>query len=175
MTGLDPNTDQIMQVCCFITDADLQLLEPSGFEAVIHHSQETLDRMSQWCVDTHGRSGLSAAAVVSTTTGEQASKQLLTYIQKYIPEKRTALLAGNSIHADRAFLSRGAWTPVVEWLHYRILDVSSLKEAARRWASDDILRDVPRKKGTHLAKDDILESIEEMKYYKNVLFSSRSG
>ncbi|KAJ9265300.1 hypothetical protein DTO195F2_1912 [Paecilomyces variotii] len=170
MTGLDPSTDQILQICCFITDAQLQLLEPNGFEAVIHHPKSTLDSMNEWCIDTHGRTGLTAAVLSSSTTPSAAATDLLSYIKRYVPQPRTALLAGNSVHADRAFLSRGPYAQVLEWLHYRILDVSAIKEAARRWGSDELLRDVPPKKEVHLAKDDILESIEEMKFYKERLF-----
>ncbi|KAL1968351.1 hypothetical protein VTN77DRAFT_1880 [Rasamsonia byssochlamydoides] len=173
MTGLDPETDQILQICCFITDAQLQLLEPNGFEVVIHHPQSTLDAMSQWCIDTHGRSGLTAAVLASTTTPSTAAAELLAYIKRFVPEPRTALLAGNSVHADRAFLSKGPYAQVLEWLHYRILDVSTIKEAVRRWGSDELLQNAPPKREVHLAKDDILESIEEMRYYRDRLFSGK--
>ncbi|OGM41017.1 RNA exonuclease Rex2 [Aspergillus bombycis] len=172
MTGLDSEKDQIIQICCFITDANLQLLDPHGFEIVVHASKATMDNMSQWCIDTHGRTGLTAAVLASTVTPESAASELLAYIQRYVPQPRTALLAGNSVHADKAFLSRGPYAKVLEWLHYRILDVSTFKEAARRWGADELLAAVPRKKEVHLAKDDILESIEEMKFYKERLFGS---
>lgn len=170
MTGLDPQTDHILQICCFITDAQLNVLDPHGFEVVVHHPQSVLDGMSQWCIDTHGRSGLTAAVQASSTRPEQAAAELLKYIKTYVPEPRTALLAGNSVHADKAFLRREPYKPVLEWLHYRILDVSAIKEAVRRWGSDEMLQNAPPKKGVHLAKDDILESIEEMKYYRRCLF-----
>lgn len=170
MTGLDPSTDQILQVCCFVTDSQLNLLEPTGFEAVIHHPKSTLDAMSDWCVDTHGRTGLTAAVLASKTSPETAASGLLDYIKAHVPRRRTALLAGNSVHADRVFLSRGPYAEVLEWLHYRILDVSSIKEGVRRWAGDGVLRDAPRKKGVHLAKEDILESIEEMRFYRERVF-----
>lgn len=170
MTGLNPDTDTILQICCFITDAHLRLLEPTGFETVIHHPKSTLDNMSPWCIDTHGRTGLTAAALSSTTTAETAAADLLSYVRKYVPEPRTAVLAGNSVHADKAFLARGPYAAVLEWLHYRILDVSAIKEAARRWGSEELLTAVPVKREVHLAKDDILESIEEMKFYRERLF-----
>ncbi|EEQ27908.1 Phosphatidylinositol 3,4,5-trisphosphate-dependent Rac exchanger 2 protein [Microsporum canis] len=172
MTGLDPANDKILQICCFITDAQLNLLEPAGFEAVVHQPQDVLDRMNAWCIDTHGRSGLTAASLSSTTTAEEAASDLLAYIKRYVPKQRTALLAGNSVHADRAFLAQQPYAKALGWLHYRILDVSSVKEAVRRWSSDEVLRDAPAKKGVHLARDDILESIEEMKYYRQKLFAS---
>ncbi|BDD56912.1 hypothetical protein MAP00_002327 [Monascus purpureus] len=170
MTGLDPQKDEILQICCFITDSNLNLLDPHGFEAVIHHPQSTLAAMSQWCIDTHGRTGLTASVLASMTTPEEASRELLAYIQKYVPEPRRALLAGNSVHADKAFLAREPYARVLEWLHYRILDVSSFKEGARRWGGAGLLEDVPGKKLVHLARDDILESIEEMRFYRDRLF-----
>ncbi|KAI9928997.1 hypothetical protein ASPWEDRAFT_169169 [Aspergillus wentii DTO 134E9] len=170
MTGLDSENDQILQICCFITDAKLNLLEPTGFEAVIHQPKSTLDAMSQWCIDTHGRTGLTSAVLASTTSPSTAAADLLAYIQKYVPQPRTGLLAGNSVHADKAFLAKGPYAQVLEWLHYRIVDVSTIKEAARRWGSDELLQAVPPKREVHLAKDDILESIEEMRFYKGRLF-----
>lgn len=170
MTGLDPETDQILQICCFITDSQLQLLEPDGFETVIHHPDSTLDTMSPWCIDTHGRSGLTAAVRASTTSPAAAANALLAYVQRYVPAPRTALLAGNSVHADKAFLARGPYARVMEHLHYRIVDVSTIKEATRRWGSDELLAQVPPKREVHLARDDILESIAEMRYYKEKLF-----
>ncbi|KAI9371892.1 ribonuclease H-like domain-containing protein [Aspergillus egyptiacus] len=170
MTGLDPKTDQILQICCFITDAQLNLLDPTGFETVIHQPQSLLDSMSQWCVDTHGRTGLTARVQNSTVTPEAAAAELLAYIQRYIPEPRTAMLAGNSVHADRAFLACGPYAAVLEWLHYRIVDVSTIKEVVKRWGGEEMLLGVPAKKEVHEAREDILESIEEMRYYRRVLF-----
>ncbi|PLB52822.1 putative RNA exonuclease Rex2 [Aspergillus steynii IBT 23096] len=170
MTGLDADKDQILQICCFITDADLQLLDSTGFETVIHHPKSTMDQMNAWCVDTHGRTGLTAAVLASSVTAESAAADLLAYIQRFVPRPRTGLLAGNSVHADKAFLARGPYAAVLEWLHYRIVDVSTLKEAARRWGSEDLLASVPPKREVHLAKDDILESIEEMRFYRQRLF-----
>jgi oligoribonuclease (3'-5' exoribonuclease) len=170
MTGLDAERDQIIQVCCFITDHNLNLLESTGFERTIHAPDSTLSTMSQWCIDTHERTGLTAAVRASTTSAATAADALLAYITTHVPTPRTALLAGNSVHADKAFLVKGPWARVLEHLHYRILDVSSLKEAARRWGSAELLAEAPLKKGVHLAKDDILESIEEMRFYRERLF-----
>ncbi|KAL4897144.1 ribonuclease H-like domain-containing protein [Aspergillus ambiguus] len=171
MTGLDPDTDRILQICCFVTDAQMNLLDETGFEVVIHQPANVLASMNAWCVDTHGRSGLTAAVQASTTTAETAAADLLQYIQRYVPEPRRGVLAGNSVHADKAFLTRGPYVTVMDWLHYRILDVSAIKEAARRWASDEFLARVPAKKEVHLARDDILESIAEMRYYREELFA----
>ncbi|KAJ5594851.1 uncharacterized protein N7459_001059 [Penicillium hispanicum] len=170
MTGLDPEHDHILQICCFITDSQLRLLEPDGFETVVHQPDSTLDSMSPWCIDTHGRTGLTAAVRASTTSPRAAADSLLAYIRRYVPTSRTALLAGNSVHADKAFLARGPYAQVLEHLHYRILDVSTIKEAARRWGSDELLAQVPPKREVHLARDDILESIAEMRFYKEKLF-----
>ncbi|PGH27459.1 hypothetical protein AJ80_00938 [Polytolypa hystricis UAMH7299] len=172
MTGLNPETEHILQICCYITTADLTLLEPHGFEVIIHQPAHILDSMNDWCIETHGRTGLTAAVRASTTTPETAATQLLDYIQKHIPQPCTALLAGNSVHADKAFLARGPYAKVLEHLHYRILDVSSVKEAVRRWGDEALLRDAPVKKGVHLARDDILESIEEMRFYRDRLFGA---
>ncbi|KAL4866166.1 hypothetical protein BDV12DRAFT_173382 [Aspergillus spectabilis] len=170
MTGLDPTTDQILQICCFVTDAHLNLLDTAGFETVVHVPQPALDAMSQWCIDTHGRTGLTARVQNSTVTPETAAAELLSYIKRYVPKARTALLAGNSVHADRGFLACGPYAAVLEWLHYRIVDVSTIKEVVRRWGREEVLGNVPRKKEVHEAREDILESIEEMKYYRSVLF-----
>ncbi|KAG2412138.1 hypothetical protein HFD88_009694 [Aspergillus terreus] len=170
MTGLDPETDQILQICCFVTDAQMNLLDETGFEVVIHQPASVLANMNAWCVDTHGRSGLTAAVQASTTTAETAAAELLQYIQRYVPEPRRGVLAGNSVHADKAFLTRGPYARVMEWLHYRILDVSAIKEAARRWGSEELLAAVPAKKEVHLAREDILESIAEMQFYRARLF-----
>ncbi|WEW55123.1 Phosphatidylinositol 3,4,5-trisphosphate-dependent Rac exchanger 2 protein [Emydomyces testavorans] len=174
MTGLNPETDHILQISCFITDADLNLLDHDGFHVTVHQPPHILSSMDPWCISTHGRSGLTAAVHASTTTPSEAANSLLSYVQSYVPRSRKALLAGNSVHADRVFLAREPYTKVVEWLHYRILDVSSVKEAVRRWSSDEVLRDAPGKVGVHLAKDDILESIEEMRFYSDRVFQRTS-
>lgn len=170
MTGLDPETDTIMSFCCFITNSDLDIMEPHGCEAIIHHDQSTLDKMSEWCIKTHGESGLTVACTESTTTADEAADTLLTYIRTCVPQTGRALLAGNSVHCDKAFLSKSPWNKVLEHLHYRILDVSSIKEAARRWAPQRVLHRIPPKKGAHTAKEDILESIAEARFYREIFF-----
>ncbi|KAL6718965.1 Phosphatidylinositol 3,4,5-trisphosphate-dependent Rac exchanger 2 protein [Lecanora helva] len=173
MTGLDPKTETIMSIACFITDSQLNLLDEQGFEATIHHNVSTLERMGEWCTKTHGESGLTKKCLESTTTPDQAARDLREYIGKFCPEPRRGLLAGNSVHCDRAFLSEPPYDHVISYLSYRILDVSSLKEAAKRWAPDDVLEGVPSKKLLHQAKEDILESIEEARYYRNMCFSTK--
>lgn len=169
MTGLDPDSDEIIEIFCLITNGDLDLAHDDGWGAVIHQSQERMDAMDEWCRRTHGNSGLTKAVVGSTMSAEEAAEELLGYIQKHITEPRVALLAGNSVHADRAFLSKGPYKKVLDYLHYRILDVSSIKEAAKRWRPD-VLAMAPAKKGLHEARQDILESIEEARYYKEAIF-----
>lgn len=170
MTGLDTNNDTIMSFAAFVTDADLNVLDDTGYEAIIHHDKEQLERMGEWCTTHHGDSGLTQACIESTTTAEEAAEGLLSYIKKYVPERRTALLAGNSVHADKAFLVKQPYNVVIDHLHYRILDVSSIKEAARRWAPKETLAKIPRKKMLHEARQDILESIEEARYYREAFF-----
>ncbi|MWK60433.1 oligoribonuclease, partial [Pseudomonas otitidis] len=109
---------------------------------------------SHWCTVPPGKSGLTKAVLASTTDAATASSQLLAYIKRYVPEPRTALLAGNSIHADRVFLAKPPYSPILEWLHYRLLDVSTIKEAVRRWGSDELLSAAPPKREVHLARDD---------------------
>ena len=174
MTGLDPDYDTILSISCFVTDAQLNILDHQGWDAVIHHDKAILAKMGEWCTKTHGDSGLTAASIESNTTPEQAADGLLDYIRKFISEPRQGLLAGNSVHCDKAFLVKPPYAKVIEYLHYRILDVSSLKEAARRWAPDEDLMKVPPKKTLHQARDDILESIEEAKYYRDAFFSGKA-
>lgn len=174
MTGLDIENDTILSIACFITGPDLDLLDEEGYMTVIHHSQATLDRMDEWCTKHHGSSGLSSAAIASTTSAEQAAAELLEYIKKYVKDPRRALLAGNTVHMDKAFLRKAPYRPVMDYLHHRILDVSSLKEAARRWSPVEVIKNSPRKKGLHEARADILESIEEARYYRTAIFQRQA-
>lgn len=173
MTGLDPDRDTIMSVACFVTDHHLRLLDEEGYEVIIHHSKDDLDRMGEWCTQHHGDSGLTQACIESTTTASDAAGGLLRYVEKYVPRPRTGLLAGNSVHADRSFLVKQPYKPVLDYLHYRIFDVSSIKEAARRWAPD-MLQWAPKKEMLHEARADILESIAEARYYRDVFFLAPS-
>jgi oligoribonuclease len=170
MTGLDTENDTIMSLAAFVTDANMNLIDEAGYEAVVHHSKEQLDRMGDWCTQHHGQSGLTQACLDSSTTAEDAADGLLQYIKKYVPERRTGLLAGNSVHADKSFLVQPPYKIVTDHLHYRILDVSSIKEAARRWAPKEVLKKIPRKQMLHEARADILESIEEARFYRETFF-----
>lgn len=170
MTGLNPDSEEILEVFCILTTGNLEVIDPQGYHAVIHWPEARLNRMDAWCTRTHGESGLTAAVLASSTTPEQAADGLFRYVTNFIPEKRVALLAGNSVHADRAFLRLAPYDKVMDHLHYRILDISSIKEAARRWCPRQVIAQAPEKKARHLAKDDILESIEEAKYYRDTIF-----
>ncbi|MCJ1403102.1 hypothetical protein MMC11_006325 [Xylographa trunciseda] len=159
-----------MSISCFITDGNLNVLDTDGFDTIIHHDKSALEKMDDWCIKTHGKSGLTAACIASDTKQEVAAVSLLDYIKRFVPQARKGLLAGNSVHCDKEFLSKPPYDIVVAHLHYRILDVSSIYEAARRWAPPEALRNVPVKRGLHQAREDILESIEEARYYRDVFF-----
>jgi len=169
MTGLDTSRDTILSISCILTTSNLEPLDSAGFNAVIHHSAEQLSAMSEWCIQTHGASGLTQECLSSSTSAETAASQLLRYIQHFIPEPRRALLAGNRIHADRAFLMLQPWIPILEHLHYRLFDVSAMKEMVRRWAGEEVLMAAPRKELRHTAREDVLESIQEAQYYKGLI------
>ncbi|KAI9864351.1 MAG: hypothetical protein M1813_003271 [Trichoglossum hirsutum] len=172
MTGLNASKDSIIQIFCFITDYNLNPYDDEGWGAIIHHPKPVLDAMDEWCTHTHASTGLTAAVLASTITHEEAATGLLRYIRAHVPETGKAILAGNSVHVDKVFLSKPPYDKVLAYLHYRIFDVSTIKEAVRRWGSDKILQQLPKKKGLHEARQDILESIEEAKYYRKVLFQN---
>ncbi|KAF2973259.1 hypothetical protein GQX73_g443 [Xylaria multiplex] len=173
MTGLDPDREEIIEIFCIITTGTLEVIDKKGWGTVVHQTKERMDMMDEWCTRTHAQSGLTASVIASKVTPEQAAEELLAYIKNYVPERKTALLAGNSVHADRAFLRKEPYKKVVQHLHHRIMDVSTIKEAARRWCPRDVLRNAPRKEGLHQAKEDILESIAEARYYKEVIFGNK--
>jgi len=170
MTGLDVDNDVLLSIACFVTDYNLNFLDEIGFEVVIHRSKEVMDAMDEWCTNTHAKSGLTAKVLASEITPEQAAEQLLNYVKELVPQSGKAILAGNTIHQDRAFLRKPPFAPLVDHLHHRLLDISSLKEAMRRWSSKEINKGSPAKRGLHDARQDVLESIEEAKYYRDVLF-----
>jgi len=173
MTGLDPNKDKIIQIVCYITNWDLSLMQEKGFEHVIWRSPELLNSMDEWCTKTHTESGLVERVKASKTNARKAAFHMLDYIKRFIPEKNVGLLCGNSVHADKLFM-KDEFKIVLDHLHYRIGDVSSIKEFALRWSSPDILQNVPKKKYTHEARQDILESIEEARYWANAIFRNSS-
>lgn len=172
MTGLDHDNDEIIEIYCLITNGDLELVDTEGWGTVVHQSTARMAQMNEWCTRIHAQTGLTAAVIASAVTPEQAADGLLDYIKKHVPEPRTAILAGNSVHVDRVFLNREPYRKVVEYLHYRILDVSTIKEASRRWLPE-VTAKAPRKKMLHKAKDDILESIQEAKFFKEAVFERK--
>jgi oligoribonuclease len=168
MTGLDPFKDHIIEICCLISDGQLNIADPNGFEAVIHFPKDVMDNMNEWCIDHHGTSGLTEQVIASTNTTEQIEQQLLEYLQTHIKEPKTGVLCGNSIQHDRMFLTR-EFPKVIDFLHYRQIDVSTIKEIGYRH-NPSLMQKVPKKLGLHTARADITESIAELKwYYDNYL------
>lgn len=161
MTGLNPETDKIIEVAMIITDPDLNVLAQSEVFAV-HQSDEVLNAMDEWNTATHGRTGLTERVRASHYTEAEVEQKLLDFMAEWIPEKATPM-CGNTIHQDRRFMVK--YMPRLEaYFHYRNLDVSTLKELARRW-HPQVAKSVV-KRGSHQALDDILESIEEMRHYR---------
>ena len=165
MTGLNPDSDKIIEIAMIITDSNLNVLAQSEVYA-IHQSDEILNNMDKWNTDTHTRTGLVERVKSSTYTETQVETELLQFMQTWLPEKATPM-CGNTIHQDRRFMVRHM--PKLEnYFHYRNLDVSTIKELARRW-SPAVYKSVV-KKGSHKALDDIVESIEELKHYRDTFF-----
>ncbi|KAF9120461.1 Oligoribonuclease, mitochondrial [Linnemannia hyalina] len=168
MTGL-ASTDKLIEIAVIITDDDLNIVA-EGPNLIIHQPKEVMDNMNQWCIDHHGASGLTASVLASKISTSEACTQVLQFIKSHIPTARHGILAGNSVHADKVFLER-EMSPIIEHLHYRIVDVSTVKELARRWFPTEF-ENVPRKKEAHRALDDIKESIGELKYYRSSVFKN---
>ena len=167
MTGLDINNCHIIEIAAIVTDDKLNILAESPAIA-IHQSDEILASMNEWCIKTHGDSGLTARVKESTTSVTKAENKILSFIEPYT-NKGKSPLCGNSVWQDRRFLAK--YMPSLEaYLHYRLFDVSSFKIAASLWQPQ--LLNQFHKKGTHLALDDIKESIEEMKFYQKHLLQS---
>jgi oligoribonuclease len=161
MTGLDPDKDRIIEVAAVVTDPDLNILA-EGPVFAIHQSDALLDGMDAWNKGTHGRSGLIDRVKASTVTEAQASTELITFLKKYVPAGKSPM-CGNSICQDRRFMVRGM--PELEaFFHYRNLDVSTLKELCKRWKPE--LAAGFKKHQMHTALADIIESIEELRYYR---------
>lgn len=162
MTGLNPQHDKIIEIAMIITDKNLNVLAQSEVYA-IYQSDEILNAMDQWCSTTHARTGLTERVRQSRHTEAQVEQALLDFMRLWLPEK-TSPMCGNTIHQDRRFMVN--YMPRLEaYFHYRNLDVSTLKELARRW-NPEVYKGVV-KKGTHKALDDILESIEELRHYRD--------
>lgn len=166
MTGLEPRTDKILEIATIVTDSELNILA-EGPVIAIHQSNELLDNMDPWCVNQHGKSGLTDRCKASTYSEQDAIEQTQTFLEKWVP-KGASPMCGNSIGQDRRFMN--VYMPELEdYFHYRNLDVSTIKELARRW-KPDVLKKV-KKKGEHLALEDIRESIMELNVYRTEFFN----
>ena len=162
MTGLRPDTDRIIEMAVVITDASLNVLAEAPV-LVVHQPDSVLDAMDDWNKGTHARSGLIEKVKASTLNDAEAEARMLAFLEQHVPSGASPM-CGNSICQDRRFLAR--WMPRLEgWFHYRNLDVSTLKELARRWRPE--LSKGLVKHGKHEALADIQESIEELKYYRD--------
>jgi oligoribonuclease len=165
MTGLDPATCAIVEIATIVTDSELNVVA-EGPCLVIHQPEEVMATMGQFVRDLHTRSGLLERIGASTVTLEDAAAQTLAFVEAHCV-KGTAPLCGNSVWKDREFLAR--YMPdVTGFLHYRLVDVSTLKELVRRWYPADCA--APKKKEIHRALDDIRESIEELRHYRSRIF-----
>lgn len=167
MTGLDPETDVILEIAVIVTDGLLKTMV-EGPDLVLHATDEELRRMPPVVVEMHGLSGLTTAVRASKIDMREAEREVLAFVRRHVPEPRTAPLGGNSIGTDRAFLRRHM--PALEaHLHYRNVDVSTLKELVGRWYPGALERR-PEKQGGHRALADIRESINELRWYKENVF-----
>ncbi|CRK55007.1 3'-to-5' oligoribonuclease (orn) [Alloactinosynnema sp. L-07] len=172
MTGLDLGKDALIEIAALVTDSQLNVLGP-GVDLVIHADEPTLDGMPDVVRDMHARSGLTEEVRASTLTLAEAERQVLEYIRGYVPDVRTAPLCGNSIATDRGFIARDM-PELDNHLHYRMVDVSSIKELCRRWYPR-IYYAQPDKGLAHRALADIKESIRELRYYRGTAFVPQPG
>jgi oligoribonuclease len=171
MTGLDLAHDALVEIACLVTDGDLNILD-SGIDLVIKPPPEAVDRMPDVVREMHTNSGLLTELAAGVTVGE-AQEQVLGYIRQHVPDPRKVPLCGNSIATDRSFLARDM--PELDaYLHYRMVDVSSIKELVRRWYPRVYFAS-PEKKGGHRALADITESIHELRYYRAAVFVPLPG
>jgi oligoribonuclease len=167
MTGLEPRRDVIVEIAVLITDDDLQVVA-EGPDLVVSATAEQLDKMEDIVREMHTRSGLLDEIRRSTMSLEDAGEAVLAFLKEQIPQPRSVPLAGNSIGTDRRFLA--FQLPEIEdWLHYRSVDVSTIKELCRRWYPG-VLAGAPGKQTSHRAMDDIKESIAELVYYRDAIF-----
>ncbi|WP_243225491.1 oligoribonuclease [Microbacterium sp. CIAB417] len=171
MTGLDLGIDELVEIAVVITDFELNPVDP-GFQIVIKPSDAALGNMNDFVTEMHRSSGL-IDEIPSGVTLAEAEEQTLAYIKRFVPLERKAPLAGNTIGTDRMFLAK--YMPQIDqWLHYRNVDVSSIKELSRRWYPR-VFFQAPAKDGGHRALADILESIRELRYYRDAVFVPEPG
>ena len=167
MTGLDPARHTIVEIATLVTDGELEIVA-EGPDVVVNPGADALAAMEDIVRSMHTKSGLLAAIEASTMSLEDAGRATLEFIREHVPEPRTVPLCGNSIGTDRRFLAK--YLPEIEeYLHYRSVDVSTIKELARRWYPD-VLAGAPSKAGGHRALDDVRESVAELRYYRTSVF-----
>lgn len=172
MTGLDLRRDALIEIAALVTDSELRILD-EGIDLVIHAPGELLDSMQPVVQDMHAHSGLTDAVRASTVTVAEAEQRVLEHLRAHVPDARTVPLCGNSIATDRAFLARDM--PELDgFLHYRMVDVSSIKELTRRWYPR-VYFSQPQKGLAHRALADIKESIRELRYYRQTVFVDLPG
>jgi oligoribonuclease len=172
MTGLDLGKDALIEIAVLVTDSELNILD-DGVDLVIHAEDAVLDGMEDVVRDMHALSGLTDAVRQATLSLADAEKQVLDYVRRHVPEARTAPLCGNSIATDRGFIARDM--PALDaHLHYRMIDVSSIKELCRRWYPR-VYFGQPPKGLAHRALADIRESIRELEYYRRTIFVPLPG
>ena len=165
MTGLEPEVDVILEIATIVTDSQLNILA-QGPVFAISQTDEVLDNMSPWCVEHHGKSGLTQRCRESEISLAEATEKTIRFVEQYVPKGKSPM-CGNSIGQDRRFINK--YMPTFEdYFHYRNLDVSTVKELARRWKPEVLEKVV--KTGAHLALDDIKESIAELKVYREHFF-----
>ncbi len=172
MTGLDLQRDTIIEIAALVTDSELTVLG-EGVDIVVHAEDSALDEMVEVVATMHEHSGLTEEVRRSTVTLADAEAQVLGYVREHVPAARTAPLCGNSIATDRGFLAR-QMTELDQFLHYRMVDVSSIKELTRRWYPRVYFAQ-PAKGLAHRALADIRESIEELRYYRRTVFVPPPG
>ncbi|GAA6040999.1 hypothetical protein JCM8097_000532 [Rhodosporidiobolus ruineniae] len=185
MTGLNPYLppkdlkegeeflpDRILEIAVIVTDKDLNPLD-EGVEYIVKTEKDVLDRMNEWCINQHGKTGLTQACLDSKYTMQEVDELVTAYVTKHFPPATPALLAGNSVHADRAFINKDL-PLLASKLHYRILDVSSIKEIGRRWYPS-LGWQSKKDEAEHRALSDIKASIAELRYYREHLFKPVEG
>ena len=172
MTGLDLGSDLLVEVAALVTDSELNVLG-EGVDVVIGASADQLERMPAVVREMHASSGLTEQVLASTVTVREAEERVLAYVREWVPEPKKAPLCGNSIGTDRGFITRDM-AELDAHLHYRMVDVSSVKELARRWYPR-IYFNAPKKGGGHRALADILESVQELRYYRAAMFVPQPG